>query len=64
MPRYEDLIPLVPAGHRVRTIRRYPGEAVERAVARAGETKWWPRRTSDQPVAMTARRWAWIAAWR
>ena len=61
MPRYASQIETVPTGHRVRTLRRYPGETAERAIGRAARASWWPRRTSDAPIP-TRNRWAWIAA--
>lgn len=60
MPRYASQIETVPPGHRVRTLRRYPGESSERAISRASKKPWWPRRATTEPTP-TLSRWAWIA---
>lgn len=60
MPRYEEMIPVVPAGCRVRTIRAYPQDDAAKAIARASKKKWWAYRLADEPVRSPTR-WAWVA---
>ena len=44
----------------IRRIRKYPGESVAKAIARASRKRWWPLRTHDEPSLMPGGlRWYW-----